>query len=180
MSSPPDQDRARKLAISRILAFSIDWLVIIAYGTLLFLLQRYVYTPDPDLFVGVWRAQGMYFCIITLPVILYFTFCESSGMQASLGKLAMGLKVVGIDGQRITLGRAFGRNLGKFFAWELGHLAVNHFVQLADQELPVWVFVVSGLAQLIVVLFVIQLFLTGRTVYDYLADTWVDSRALRS
>ncbi len=180
MTSPPDRDRARRLATSRLLAFAIDWLVIITYGVLLFLIQQYVYTPDPDLFVGVWRAQGMYFCLITLPVILYFTICECSSMQASLGKLAMGLKVVGVTGGRIDFGRALGRNLGKFFTWELGHLAVNHFVQLSDQDLPLWVFVVSGLAQLIVVLFVIQVYLSGRTVYDYLADTWVDSRRLQS
>ena len=121
----------------------------------------------------------MYFCMITLPVILYFTLCECSRRQASLGKHVMGLKVVGSDGEHIGLGRSFGRNLGKFFAWVLGHLALTYFVQVPADDVPVWVWGASILSQLLVVIYVIQLFLRGRTVYDYLAGTWVESGAMR-
>ena len=43
----------------------------------------------------------------------YFPVMESSPRQATLGKMALGLKVVSLDGQRISLARAAGRHFGK-------------------------------------------------------------------
>jgi len=45
--------------------------------------------------------------------ILYFAIMESSAKQATLGKMVLGIMVTDADGKRISLGRAFGRNLGK-------------------------------------------------------------------
>lgn len=45
--------------------------------------------------------------------ILYFSFLESSKYQASVGKLALGLIVVDLDGNRIDFGKALLRNIGK-------------------------------------------------------------------
>lgn len=47
---------------------------------------------------------------------LYFALMESSSMQATLGKKAMGLIVVDVDGQRITFGRATGRYFAKILS----------------------------------------------------------------
>jgi len=44
---------------------------------------------------------------------LYFTLMESSGKQATLGKMALGLIVTDTDGNRIEFGRATGRFFGK-------------------------------------------------------------------
>lgn len=44
---------------------------------------------------------------------LYFAFFESSRQQATPGKLVMGLKVTDLQGNRISFGRATGRNFGK-------------------------------------------------------------------
>jgi uncharacterized RDD family membrane protein YckC len=44
---------------------------------------------------------------------LYFAFMESSKSQASLGKMALGIKVVDLEGQRISFGKALLRSLGK-------------------------------------------------------------------
>jgi len=45
------------------------------------------------------------------PVVsaLYYVLMESSARQATLGKMAVGIKVTGLDGGRIGRGRAFGR-----------------------------------------------------------------------
>jgi uncharacterized RDD family membrane protein YckC len=45
--------------------------------------------------------------------ILYFSFMESSKYQASVGKLALGLIVTDMDGNRIDFGKALLRNFGK-------------------------------------------------------------------
>jgi uncharacterized RDD family membrane protein YckC len=47
---------------------------------------------------------------------LYFAFMESSYNQATLGKLACGLAVTDVDGQRISFGRATGRYFAKFIS----------------------------------------------------------------
>jgi uncharacterized RDD family membrane protein YckC len=44
---------------------------------------------------------------------LYFALMESSAKQATLGKLALGLRVTDMNGNRITFGRATGRYFGK-------------------------------------------------------------------
>ncbi len=52
--------------------------------------------------------------ISTVISVLYFSFMESSKYQASVGKLALGLVVVDMDGNRIDFGKALLRNVGKF------------------------------------------------------------------
>ena len=57
------------------------------------------------------------FAIFTLIVRwLYFALMESSSWQATLGKKALGLRVTGMDGQRIGFGRATGRYFGKILS----------------------------------------------------------------
>jgi len=48
---------------------------------------------------------------------LYYASLESSARQATLGKLALGIKVVDLQGGRIAFGRATGRHFGKFISW---------------------------------------------------------------
>jgi uncharacterized RDD family membrane protein YckC len=47
---------------------------------------------------------------------LYYTLQESGSLQATVGKKAMGLKVVDMNGQRISFGRATGRYFGKIIS----------------------------------------------------------------
>lgn len=47
---------------------------------------------------------------------LYFTFMESSEKQATLGKIALGIKVVDVEGYRISFGRANGRYFAKILS----------------------------------------------------------------
>jgi uncharacterized RDD family membrane protein YckC len=44
---------------------------------------------------------------------LYFAIMECSDAQATLGKMALGIKVTNMNGQRIHFGRASGRYFGK-------------------------------------------------------------------
>jgi uncharacterized RDD family membrane protein YckC len=57
----------------------------------------------------------------------YFSYFESSEKQATFGKQAIGLKVITVDGNRLTFMHALGRTLAKIFGMMLcyaGPLAV--------------------------------------------------------
>jgi len=63
-------------------------------------------------------AAPIWLKLIILPLfifgpILYFAFLESSPRQASLGKMALGLKVTDLSGQRLSFSHAFGRTAAK-------------------------------------------------------------------
>lgn len=49
--------------------------------------------------------------------ILYTSIMESSSKQATLGKMALGIKVVDKNGQRLRFWHAVGRNLGKVVSY---------------------------------------------------------------
>ncbi|MDR2710778.1 MAG: RDD family protein, partial [Burkholderiales bacterium] len=58
------------------------------------------------LFVGMY---GVMYLVIIVASLLYFSLCESSRWQATIGKLALGLKVTDTNGQRLSFLRAMGR-----------------------------------------------------------------------
>ncbi len=62
---------------------------------------------------GLLSMLMLMFALVFLGQWLYFALFEASAMQATPGKRAMGIKVVGETGQRIGFGRASGRYFGK-------------------------------------------------------------------
>ena len=54
--------------------------------------------------------------IITVITWLYFAICESSVWQATVGKLALGIRVTDMHGQRISFPRALGRYPAKYLS----------------------------------------------------------------
>lgn len=101
---------------SRLAGFMIDTILLITGATFFY----YLLTDNSkfdrlDVFIQLF--------ILILPIIicwLYFTLFESSRIQATLGKLAMGLAVIDYNGQRISFGKANGR----FFAKVLSAIIV--------------------------------------------------------
>src|SRR5262249_20754024 len=60
------------------------------------------------------KAAGLPVWINLLPplvALLYSTILESSSLQATIGKLAVGIKVTDLRGERIGFGQALGRAL---------------------------------------------------------------------
>ena len=49
--------------------------------------------------------------------LVYCIFMESSGKQATLGKMAMGIKVIKEDGRRMSWSESFSRNLSKLISY---------------------------------------------------------------
>ena len=74
-------------------------------------------TEESDSAIGfIVAAIAAYLTAILLILIgqwLYYALMESSSRQATLGKLALGIVVTDLSGNRITFGRATGRYFGK-------------------------------------------------------------------
>ena len=71
--------------------------------------------------------QWPYFLTTLVVGWLYFAACESSAWQASVGKLALGMRVTDLNGARISFARALGRYGGKLisaFIFCIGFLLV--------------------------------------------------------
>jgi uncharacterized RDD family membrane protein YckC len=124
--------------------------------------QNYSSEPTTDLFVdeplvyaGFWDRFGAAFIdglILIVPNLiinytigsgagdvlaivmgwLYAALLESGPGQATLGKKALGLKVVGEDGQRISFGQATGRHFGKFISALI--LLIGYLMMLWDEK----------------------------------------------
>ncbi len=63
---------------------------------------------------------------------LYFALMESSNSQATIGKMALGLKVTDLDGQRISFGKATGRHFGKLVSTII--IFFGYFMMLWDER----------------------------------------------
>jgi uncharacterized RDD family membrane protein YckC len=59
---------------------------------------------------------GLSFWAIPVAVWLYWALSESSSLQATPGKIAVGIRVVDMDGRRLTFGRASGRFLARLLS----------------------------------------------------------------
>lgn len=117
------------------------------------------------------------FCLVTLPVTLYFAIQESSTRHASWGKRKRGLVVVTTLGDGIGFAHALARTLLKFVPWELSHTFVIQaaIAGQAGRDPPDWATVVLVLAYLLIMANVISLFMNSKrqTLYDRITGTQV-------
>jgi len=77
---------------------------------------------DPEAMMQQMMQQWMDFYKVAVPImlllqVLYFAGMESSSKQATLGKMALGLKVVDVEGNRISFLRGVGRFFAKFLSY---------------------------------------------------------------
>lgn len=82
----------------------VMFLALFFFGIFFFLMSS---TSDPD------EVEGWSTIIAFIGGWLYYAIWESSEYQATLGKLALGLKVTDESGNKIDFGKATGRYFGK-------------------------------------------------------------------
>jgi uncharacterized RDD family membrane protein YckC len=68
-------------------------------------------------FASLFIASSIVGLIGTVIQWLYYALMESSKHQATLGKIALGLIVTDVNGQKISFGRASGRYFGKILSY---------------------------------------------------------------
>lgn len=163
----------RSTGIRRILAFAVDWLVIAAWGGLLFGAVMLFAGGDPPRPSGPWKAQAIGFIAMTVPVTLYFALMESSPRGATLGKRVLDLRVTSAAGERLPVSRTLLRNIIKFIPWEFGHLVAQQAMFSSDAGMPAWVWVPVAISMLGPLWWVVSVLASGRTPYDRLAGTRV-------
>jgi uncharacterized RDD family membrane protein YckC/predicted RNA-binding Zn-ribbon protein involved in translation (DUF1610 family) len=102
----------------RVVAIIIDWFLITVLTVIVVAIMILVGILPGDQPPGN-AGQDEENAIILILVVLmwtYMTVMESSPLQGTLGKLALGLIVTDEFGQRISFGRAAGRNAARFLS----------------------------------------------------------------
>ena len=98
----------------RLVAYLIDYLIIgagaFAVGFLIGIVAG-VAGADVN---GGWLVA--IYVITIAGYYLYYAFMESSANQATVGKIALGLKVTDEEGNRISFGRALSRTVAKILS----------------------------------------------------------------
>jgi uncharacterized RDD family membrane protein YckC len=61
-------------------------------------------------------SNGVYFLVSIVGGWLYYSLMESSEYQATIGKMALGIRVTDESGNRISFGRATGRYFAKILS----------------------------------------------------------------
>ena len=161
----------------RFLAFMIDYLIIISYVLLLFLITTNIYkyfNVDTASITPI-TGQIIAFISLTIPVFLYSYFLESSKHQATIGKRIMNIFVTNNWSDRN--GSILLRNILKFLPWEVAHLGIHWVIYYSDLGIdpPIWVMIVLIIPQIVIVVYLISIFLHKGTssLYDKLANTSV-------
>ena len=170
---------------TRIKASLIDYSVILAWMIVIFVITGVRFLITGDLFnwleLGAIGAQGLGFVLLVLPVGLYLFACENSKYQATLGKRAMGLKVVTASGTKPGSMQLAGRTVIKLLPWEIAHFSMWHIVDLARKDpdfiWPKWLMCLLVLSNLLPVLYVacVAWHKQRRAPHDLLAGTRVIS-----
>lgn len=108
----------------RMIEFLFDYLFILAYLVLLFIVSMLIYII---FFNGVPKfteiqSQWLVFLTSILPITLLFTFLDYA-KNGSFGKVKAGLELVY---QKKTVQASLIRNTIKFLPWQLGHMGTIH------------------------------------------------------
>jgi uncharacterized RDD family membrane protein YckC len=156
----------KHIAFRRYLAFGIDWLVIVVWAGVVFGIVMLSFSGQPPSPSGPWIGQAVGFISMTLPIIFYFSICEASAWQATIGKRILSLRVAGTKTDRIPFSRILLRNIVKFAPWELGHLVANQAIFSSSSSIPNWVIAPLVLAYIIPLWWVISIYARGYSPYD--------------
>ena len=108
----------------RMMEFLFDYLFILAYLVLLFIVSMLIYiiffNGVPE-FTEI-QSQWLVFLTSVLPITLLFTFLDYKN-DGSFGKEKAGLELVY---QKKTVQASFNRIVIKFLPWQLGHMGTIH------------------------------------------------------
>lgn len=153
----------------------IDYILILAYLVVLFMINVFLFPGLQEFFKGsLVVAQFTGFLMVTLPVSLYFIISDSKIGGQSFGKRKSGVKVVGKNGEAVSLLKMTFRTIIKFLPWELSHFLVYRLVHVGD-EVPFTYILIGGLIYALMFAYIFTCLFTKKkqSLYDILAKTYV-------
>jgi uncharacterized RDD family membrane protein YckC len=170
----------RALALRRVAAWAVDWLIVSGYAIVLIPLGLVLVDRGARLPQFGWNA--LTFTMLILPATLWLAGWEHGRRGATVGKRLLRLRTSGPGGGRLGWWRALARNALKVaLPWELGHTAAFALADPATTTAgPAAVLgLVCGTAGCLVAgTWVTSLFVrSGRTPYDLATSTRVRSAA---
>ncbi len=100
----------------RLAAFVIDYIVVLIAVMVLAFAYGFIHAMAVDGDVSEDTIRVVSTVLSVLVVWLYWAIMESSPEQATLGKMALGLKVTDMEGNRISFIKATARHFGKILS----------------------------------------------------------------
>lgn len=161
----------------RLLAFWLDYLFIAGYAMLLFVASYSLQRIIGEFLFSPFQGQLVGFFTLTLPVFLYFFVGENRVQHATPGKRICRIKIMAGNETPPGSGAVFLRNLLKLLPWEVAHTGVHWLMHYSrrHQDPPLWVFVLLVVPQLVVLVYMLSILLSGgrSSLYDRVARTAV-------
>lgn len=77
-----------------------------------------------------WTMFDTYSFIVSLPIGIFYYGYMTAEKQATLGKMVMGLRVIGENGEAISFGRAVGR----YFSYTLSSILYIGYIMIAFSQ----------------------------------------------
>lgn len=164
------------LTLKRILAFLIDYILIILYAGLLFVMFKLI---EPSVEFDKYqvykpiRGQAIGFVSLTFPVFLYSILSENSLWKATLGKRIQKIKVK--TNSNYNNYQILKRNILKYFPWEIAHTGIHwmFYYNSLNLETPLWVWFLLIFPQIIVVVYFLSIISKNgkQSLYDFISKT---------
>lgn len=162
------------LIFKRILAWLIDWILILVYvcilfGTMMALASSGVLKLES---VHPFKGQLIGFFSLTLPVVLYYILFEASARHATPGKRVMKIEVTA---NSLRTSQIILRNIMKFLPWEFAHAGILWINYIQTPETPLWIWFLLITPQVMVVAYMMSMIATkgSGSLYDKMAGTRV-------
>lgn len=160
----------------RFKAFIIDYILILTYLVVLIIFNVFLFPSLQDLFTGsLIVAQFTGFLMVTFPISLYFIISDSNIGKQSFGKRKAGIRIVGYNGEALSMLHITFRTILKFLPWELSHFLVYRLVYIGNGEVPFTYYLLGGLIYALIFAYILTAIFTKKkqSLYDIGARTLV-------
>jgi len=158
--------------LHRILAWTIDFGIIVLYAVLLFMVTNLLFEVRQG-GLNPYLGQLIGFLTLTLPVITYSYLTEKSKWKATIGKRILNLIV--LTNENKTTKSILLRNVLKYLPWELAHTGVHWIIyfESVGREIPIWTWTILIIPQAIVFIYFVSIMLSKgqSSIYDRISGT---------
>jgi uncharacterized RDD family membrane protein YckC len=165
--------------LHRILAWTIDFGIIVLYAVLLFAVTSLFFDVRQG-GLNPYLGQLIGFLTLTLPVITYSYLTENSKWKATIGKRILNLIVLTNENKKTK--SILLRNVLKYLPWELAHTGVHWIIYFESigRETPIWTWAILIIPQAIVFIYFISIMLSKgqSSIYDRISGTRLQLRTV--